>query len=411
MPSAPRALLAALLSLGALFGAVSSAHAARGMEIAVQDDGQFLNADAGHRLAAFEQARALGASSLRVNVPWASVVSDPQGTVAPAAPTYDFARFDRVVDEAAAYGIRVQLTLAGPAPAWATANHVVGTRSPNPVAYGAFAGAFAAHFNGRVRALSIWNEPNWHNLLTPEKICRKKHCVKTSARRYRAMYQSAYAAIKAAAPTMPVWIGETNPYVNRRKQSTAPLAWIRQLVCADKAVKGCKGTLKADGYAHHPYAFDQSPTRAFKGKDNVTIADLPRLTKQLHKLHRKLHIRNNAIYLTEFAYFTSGPHGKPEGKRAKWTKKAFAVALKARNVKQLLYYQLIDPPTTFSWRSGLIAMSGRAHKAYRALVSFAAKNRRKLHLPASPLALPQGANSLPTFGAPPRMPKVGVPLL
>jgi hypothetical protein len=274
-----------------------------------------------------------------------------------------------------------------------------------------FAGAVAAHFSGRVRALSIWNEPNWHNLLTPEKICRKRKCVKTSARRYRALYQSAYAAIKAASPAMPVWIGETNPYVNRRKQSTAPLAWMRQLVCKDKAVKGCKGKLKADGYAHHPYAFDHPPTRAYKGKDNVTIADLARLTKQLRKLHGKLQVRKNAIYLTEFAYFTSGPHGKPEGKRAKWTKQAFKLALKARNVKQLLYYQLIDPSMEFSWRSGLIALDGRAHKAYRALVKFAAKNRRKLTVPKAPLGLPQVASGLPTLGAPPRLPKVGVPLL
>ena len=66
----------------------------------------------------------------------------------------------------------------------------------------------ARHFNGRVRAVSIWNEPNWHGLLKPERICgkvtkvkkikvkgkkkakrkkvTKRVCVKTSARRYRA---------------------------------------------------------------------------------------------------------------------------------------------------------------------------------------------------------------------------------
>ena len=83
MPSAPRALrlplallFLAAASVACLFTA-STAHAARGMEIAVQDDGQFLNADAGRRIAAFEHARALGASSLRVNVPWASIAPTP----------------------------------------------------------------------------------------------------------------------------------------------------------------------------------------------------------------------------------------------------------------------------------------------------------------------------------------------
>src|SRR4051812_6599616 len=103
----PHALLALLAALAACLSVAPAAHAARGMEIAVQDDGQFLNADPGRRLAAFEHARALGASSLRANLPWASVVSDPRRTVAPAAPSYDFGRFDRLVEEAAAYGIRV----------------------------------------------------------------------------------------------------------------------------------------------------------------------------------------------------------------------------------------------------------------------------------------------------------------
>ena len=56
-------------------------------------------------------------------------------------------------------------------------------------------------------------------------------------------------------------------------------------------------------------------------------------------------------------------------------------------------------------------MNGTAHKAYRALVKFAAKNQRKLTLPKAPLGLPQVASGLPTLGAPPRLPKVGVPLL
>src|SRR3954453_17028753 len=108
MPLASRALrlLSLLAALTAVLASASTAHAARGMEIAVQDDGQFLNADAGRRIAAFEHARALGASSLRANVPWSSIAPDPYGPVAPASPVYDFSRFDRLVDEAAAYGIK-----------------------------------------------------------------------------------------------------------------------------------------------------------------------------------------------------------------------------------------------------------------------------------------------------------------
>jgi hypothetical protein len=388
-------VLAYLLTALGLLLFVPAAHAARGMEIGVQDDAQFLSSSDTTRAAAFAHARALGAGALRANVPWARVATAPGA--------YDLSAYDRLVDEAALNGMRVQLTLAGPAPAWATADHQVSSDHPDPAAFAQFAGTVAARYAGRVRALSIWNEPNWHNLLKPERICgrvkvkvkakgkgkgkhkahkarakKRKVCVKTSARVYRGLYTAGYAAIKAAAPGMPVWMGETNPYVNRRNQSTAPLAWLRQLACADPVVKGCKGVLRADGYAHHPYAFDRSPTAKRSGRDNVTIANLGALSKALKKLRKRIRIKGGSIYLTEFAYYSSGPNAKPEKKRAKWTRKAFEIALKAPKVRQLLYYQLIDPPVSEAWRTGLIGASGKAHPAYGALVGFAKKNRKAL---------------------------------
>ena len=185
---------------------------------------------------------------------------------------------------------------------------------------------------------------------------------------------------------MPVWMGETNPYVNRRKQSTAPLAWLRQLACADGVVKGCVGVLRADGYAHHPYAFDRAPDHGRAGKDNVTIATLGKLSKQLKKLSKRIRIGGGgSIYLTEFAYYSSGPNAKPAKKRAAWTRKAFEIALKAPKVRQLLYYQLIDPPmATTTWRTGLISASGSLHPAYGALVAFAKKRRAALAHPLLP---------------------------
>jgi hypothetical protein len=414
-----------ILSALALAAAAPSAQAARGMEIGVQDDGQLLSNNPAVRQAALNQARALGAAAIRSNVLWASMASDARSTTAPAEPTYDFGRYDRLVDEAAAYGIKVQLSLAGPAPAWASGNHKVSNVKPNAARFGQFAGAVATHFRGRVRAISVWNEPNWHSLLVPEKVCRKvgkkKKCAKTSAKRYRALYQAAYSAIKAADPAVKIWIGETSPYDKggRRKRSTAPLLWQRQMVCVDKVVRGCKGTLKADAYAHHPYAFDRPPSKAFPGKDNVTLGSLGKLRKQLKKLKKKIKIpRGTPLYLTEFAYFSTGPRALSQKKRAKFTRAAYERALKQPKVRQLVHYQIVDPPAsdlTVGWRSGLITEYGVAHSAYRALVGFAAARASKLTLPGGPLGLPAAptasASALDRFPPPFPLPVPGVPLL
>jgi hypothetical protein len=393
------------LLLVALGAAAPSAHAAKGLEIGVQDDGTLLSDDALVRAAGFKHAQALGATAVRTNLHWANVVSEPEAAAAPAAPVYDLARVDRLIDEAAAYGIRVQITLTGPAPAWASGDGKVSNVDPDPARFGAFAGAMAAHFRGRVRAFSVWNEPNWHRLLVPEKVCGKvrtvtgkgkrkrarttRQCVTTAARRYRALYQAAYTAIKAADPAVKVWIGETNPYVNRRKQSTAPLAFIRQMTCADQLVKGCKGVLRADGYAHHPYAFDRAPSKPFPGADNATLGSLGQLRKQLKAVRSKLQISGGApIYLTEFAYYSSGRGALPKGRRAAYTRAAYELALKEPQVKQLLHYQIVDPAPDVLWRSGLVSDTGAAYPAYGALVGFTKARRGKIALPGGALALP-----------------------
>ena len=76
-------------------------------------------------------------------------------------------RIDILQAAAAERGIKLQLTIAGPAPAWATGDHKVGNNAPDPVKFAAFARTVAAHFKGRVDRYSIWNEPNWNTWLVP----------------------------------------------------------------------------------------------------------------------------------------------------------------------------------------------------------------------------------------------------
>ena len=409
MGSRIAAVALAALALAAV--AAAPANAARGMEIGLQDDPHFLDEDAGVRGAAFAHARLLRASSLRANVAWASVVSDPAAKTAPAVVNFDFSRFDRLVDEAASNGIRVQLTLTGDAPAWATRDRKISDDRPDPQRYAEFAAAAASHFNGRVRALSIWNEPNWHGLLKPERLCgkvsKKVKATQVGAPPGARVREDFRAGLPGAVPgrirgDQAGRAGHAG--LDRRDQPVREpaqavdraAAWVRQIACADPVIKRCKGgALRADGYAHHPYSFDRRPGAARPGADNVTLATLGRLSKQLRKLRGRLRVAGGSLYLTEFAYYSAGPREKPARTRAAWTREAFELALKTPKVRQLLYYQLVDPAKSFSWRTGLITMRGSRHPAYDALRGFASARRTRLTLPRPPFALPPAPAAVP----------------
>jgi hypothetical protein len=386
----PRLLLPLLaLSALSLFGA-APASAASGLEVAVQDDAHLLSDDAGARAAALDAAAGVGALYVRTNVSWAGTAPAASARRAPANPVYNFSRYDRLVADAAARGIHVQLTLTGPAPAWASGAHRVGIDRPDASRFGAFAGQAAAHFRGRVERYSVWNEPNWHNWLRPQRICRRGRCTVTAAPRYRALYVAAHAAIKRADPAAQVWIGETSPSLRLRRSgaplSTAPLRFLRELTCRDGIVRGCRGALVADGYAHHPYEFSHAPSWRDPRPDNVTIGTLSRLRRALSSLSRAGKLRHAGggpmpVYLTEFAYFTSGSRALSPAKRAQYTEQAYDRALREPGVRQLLHYELIDPPATHPWRSGLLDASGRPHPVFRALRDFVTRNSGRLARP------------------------------
>ena len=123
-------ITAALATASLVIGPIASAHAARGMEVAIQDDSVFLNQAWYGRDERVRQGP--GARRHPPARERALVARDgpPHGQQAPADPGYNWAPFDSLIDQAAAHGIRVQLTLTGPAPAWATSNHRIGVVKP-----------------------------------------------------------------------------------------------------------------------------------------------------------------------------------------------------------------------------------------------------------------------------------------
>jgi hypothetical protein len=395
------ALTAAALLAGWLL-APGDTRAARGMELAIQDDALFVQGDrhwTGNT--AFDYASAIGITRVRVNLLWAHTMPPSQRNASrkPGAINYDFTQIDQLIDRAAANGIRVHLSLTGPAPRWANARRAGPTKAwykPNADQFGKFASVVAEHFRGRVDRYSIWNEPNWKTWLGP---------LKAAPSIYRSMYVRGYKAIKQADRRAKVLIGETSPY-GRPGLSTSPLAFLRKVACVNgnyRRVGRCP-TLRADGYAHPPYDFAHAPGFQYPGADNVTIGTLSRLTRALDRLKRVGALRPTGrsrmpLYLTEYGYFAKGPRALPPKTRSRYLKQAYSIALRNPRVKSQMQYLMVVLPggSKSTFNTGLVTSRGKRLPQYNALRSWFRANRGKVKRPGSALTLP-AAHPNPTAG-------------
>jgi hypothetical protein len=372
-------MIALVLTCASLTALTTNAMAARGMEVAVQDDSVFLfqfkgNANRAKGLALAQQLRA---TWIRSNVVWSYVVNKyKRQKKEPKNIKYNWSGYDALIRGAAAKGIKVQLVLTGPAPAWATGNKKVGVDRPKAAPFKNFARAAAEHFRQLgVQRYSIWNEPNFKGWISP---------VSKAASLYRGLYSSAYNAIKAADPSASVLIAETSPYQigsGKHKNATSPLAFLRGVTCAKSNYKRAHNcaTLKTDGFAHHPYDFKHKPTYRYPGADNVTMSTLSRLTSALSKL-RNSHLLETPsggvpqLYLTEYGYFSSGKYKLSRAKQGSYLVQGFKMAQKNSHVQQCLQYLLATPKGNLrAFDTSIATRKGGATKAFNLLKSWAQK--------------------------------------
>ena len=309
------------LVLCCLLALPAPAGAARGMEVAVQDDslllfrpGQYMGLNTAYR-----KLRAMKTSRTRMNLLWGYVVTASQRNL-PTKPRTSSTTGPSTTapsGRARRRGVKVQLTLTGPAPAWATPTRSVDTGyiKPNVRLFKKFVKKVAHRYRRKVDRFAIWNEPNWYKWLGP---------LRRAPRLYRKLYIAGYKAIKRKAPRARVLLGETSPNA-QPGIAIAPLKFLRRMTCLNRhyrrkpgASRRCKHPLRADGVAHHPYDFDKSPRTKPKGRDDVTIAVLGRLNRALKKMKRR-HVliprrtRKMPVHLTEYGYFSPGAARSPSG--------------------------------------------------------------------------------------------------
>jgi hypothetical protein len=351
--------LALITALATLAVPAAQARAASHMEFALQDDSVFVEQQWMPREQALEHAHKLKAKRIRVNLLWARMLTSNANAKTPPAhgAQYDFSKIDALQHDAAGKGIKLQLTLTGPAPAWATKDHKVGPNQPDATKFAAFVRTVAAHFYGRVDRYSIWNEPNLSPWLSPS--------TKAPAL-YATLYKKGYTAIKTVDPKAQVLLGELAP--TRDGRTIAPLPFLTAVTATTR--------LKADGLALHPYQLTSNPLKLTGGPGDAPISQLKRLTNlldQLAKHHKLVNQKGKGLdlYLTEFGYLSKGDRALSQSQRAAYLRSAYSIARRNPRVRQILQYQLVDGPKNGIWNSAILTNDGRPQGAYAGLAKAA----------------------------------------
>jgi len=189
--------------------------------------------------------QALGATWIRFNIDWADIQHEKNGPL-------EFARNDRVVNEARARGLNV-LGIFLFTPCWASAAPKNDAGSCTDFAYpptdngtfATFVKSAVTHFRLLgVSAWEVWNEPNVKYFWKPA----------PDADAFVGMLRAAYKAIHEADPDATVVSGGLSPAVSEDGGNIAPKEYLARLY-ADAGIQG-----HFDALGYHPYDYPSTPS-------------------------------------------------------------------------------------------------------------------------------------------------------
>ena len=361
-------LVAGLISAGA--SASRSQRAGGPFSVGIFDDSMTLGTpDKG-----FPLLKGLRAQIVRVTLTWKSVAKKrPAKAADPADPAYNWFAYDRAVQYAKKYNIKILFSIVG-TPSWAN-----GRRSPKyapsrPKDLQNFAAAAAKRYSGTfkdadgdvvpaVRLWLAWNEPNNPVFLYPQ--YRKVHgrWLAQSAYSYARICNAIYTGVHSIQHGLArVACGATDPFGNNapksRRPSISPLAFLR--------LAKRYGLRRFDAWAHHPYAArpTEKPTTKPKGKNTVTLGNLSDLVKEVTRLYGR-----KPIWITEYGYQTRPPDklfGVSWKNQAKYLAEAYSIARKNPRVQMMLWFLIKDERRLGGWQSGFFTSGGSRKPAYTA---------------------------------------------
>ena len=394
------AALAALAVAATLLALAPPAEASRSQWTMFDAPRELMSDDAATREATLNEFESLGVDWVRVILYWHSVAPNADSKRDPAVRrtdprSYDWTRYERVVNAARARGMNVLLTVSGPVPKWATRRERDKVTRPSPTQFRRFMIAAGRKFRGSVRYWAVWNEPNHPQFLKPQFTGRGRRRHAASPGIYRKLVRAARAGLdKSGNRHDRMLVGDTAPRGTSRV--VAPVPFVRGTFCLTRSWhkrKRC-GRLDVDGWAHHPYTTRRGPWWIPPQRGDVTIATLSRLRRALDRAGRARAVRRGlGIYLTEFG-IQSRPDpyvGVSETKQAEYRSIAERIAWRNPRVRAFSQYLMRDDLPRAGraylryggFESGLRHSHGQRKRAYRGFrlpLAARRRGRRSVHL-------------------------------
>jgi hypothetical protein len=358
--------LACLIAAALALCVPASAGAAGDADVSIMDDQLLLNEqDPSAVDRHMREFRSLGADRLRVSAFWDQIAPKPGrrnkpsfDAASPTDPKYHFANLDRVVQSAAAHGLKVMISITTPAPLWATANPSKHDRQwkPKPDEFALFSRAIAARYGPDADQFAILNEPNQPGWLQPQSTKRGYY----APHLYRRLVLAAFPEIRAGSPGDTILVGElaASGSVNRGPGSSIrPLAFMRAFGCVSRSFRKLRSgpcrdfkAPRADAIGHHPYNFFQPPSRRSRHKDDAAIGDGRRLLRFIDRLVGKDRLKSTRgrklqVHYTEFGYQTDPPDpfaGVSLKKQDRWLQEAAYITWRTPRVHTHSQFRLSD---------------------------------------------------------------------
>jgi Glycosyl hydrolase catalytic core len=348
--------------------AAQPAHGSRALIKGVFDEAETI----GRPQKTFPLLRKLRTEAVRVNLYWSQVAArKPRQATNPADKAYNWEGYDRLVQHAARYRIKVVMAIVG-TPRWANGGLGKAYAPKRGIDLRNFAYAAAKRYSGKfnpseetsakrlpaVRHWLAWNEPNNPVFLRPQYKRVGRFWRLEGARRYASICNAIVAGIRAASALRgeKIACGVTGPRGNNApnssRPSVSPLAFIRAM-----KRMGARGF---DAYAHHPYygARSETPSTRPKADTAVTLGNINDLISELTRLYGR-----KPLWITEYGYQTS-PQDKYFGvtykKQAAYLKQAYTIARRHPRIDMMLWFLLRDQQAVRYWQSGFYTHGRKA---------------------------------------------------